>query len=290
MATTRDDPARSISRSPPASLGLFEHGVSVDLIATPRAELHTCRLGDSLADVLADTRGRTFHVLPVTRPGSGGGHEPIVGLLELDPFRRGNRPAEGPVEAAARPLTEDDLIGADAGILGFIREADRTGTRLVVSGPAISGIVTLSDLQRLPARACLFAMVTHLEMVMTDAIRAEFGADEDWRLRLSEGRQAKIDEKVRMAADKDVLVEALLCTEFADKLDIITGRPDYPWSKNATRGAFDPIIALRDSLAHVGEYAATRDDAHAVCATVRAMDLWISRLTTLAARNPEPPA
>jgi hypothetical protein len=43
-----------------------------------------------------------------------------------------------------RPLSEENLIGADAGILDFVRDADRQRCRLVISGREIGGLVTLS--------------------------------------------------------------------------------------------------------------------------------------------------
>ena len=276
MVRGPDKPLAERTGTGPISLGLFEHEVPVQLIATPRATLHLCSVDQPLAEVLAAADGRDYHVLPVTRPDDG--RTPIVGLLDLAPYRRGDVAAAGRVADAVRPLTEDDLIGADAGILAYIREADRHGTRLVVSGPAISGIVTLSDIQRLPARACLFAMVTHLEMVMADAIRAEFGGGDGWRDRLSDGRQAKVAEKADLAGADGVAGDTLQFTEIVDKLDIITGRPGFPWSRKSTTRAFDPIIALRDRLAHANVIAATREAAHAVCATVREIDLWIARL------------
>jgi hypothetical protein len=61
-----------------------------------------------------------------------------------------------------RALPEENLIGADAGILSFVKGADRRGCRLVMSGAEISGLVSLSDLQKLPVRATvLFALITH---------------------------------------------------------------------------------------------------------------------------------
>jgi hypothetical protein len=63
---------------------------------------------------------------------------------------------KGRVYEKMRHLSEANLIGADASILAFVRDADRHKCRLVVSGCEISGLVSLSDLQRLPVRAALF--------------------------------------------------------------------------------------------------------------------------------------
>ena len=71
------------------------------------------------------------------------------------------------------PLSEQLLIGADASILDFMMMADRQRCRLVVLESEISGLVSLSDLQRLPVRAALFALITQSEIKMADAIRRE---------------------------------------------------------------------------------------------------------------------
>jgi len=55
-----------------------------------------------------------------------------------------------------QPLSEDNLIGADAGILAFVKMADRHSCRLVIAGSEITGLVSLSDVQQLPVgRLCL---------------------------------------------------------------------------------------------------------------------------------------
>jgi hypothetical protein len=91
--------------------------------------------------------------------------------------------------------TEENLIGADASLLTFIRNADRQMCRLVVSGPEMNGLVSLSDLQQLPVRAALFAMVTHLEITMAQAIRREFNQSEDWMDCLSIERKSNLCKK-----------------------------------------------------------------------------------------------
>jgi len=93
-----------------------------------------------------------------------------------------------------RPLAEEYLIGADAGIIAFVRNADHQKCRLVISGPEIGGLVTLSGLQRLPVRAALFAMVTQLEMTMA-SIRSEYDGSDGWIERISKDRQLELREK-----------------------------------------------------------------------------------------------
>src|SRR5690606_28851255 len=131
------------------------------------------------------------------------------------------------------PLSEECLIGADASILAFIVEADRHTCRLVVSGSEISGLVSLADLQKLPVRAALFAMITHVEITMTGAIRREFDGSDAWMERLSDDRQAKVEEIAAKSRDENNFVDSILSTQFADKTTIIQKSPSFRGSRSA---------------------------------------------------------
>ncbi|WP_287209273.1 hypothetical protein, partial [Mesorhizobium sp.] len=65
-------------------------------------------------------------------------------------------PPSGKISESVIPLSEETLVGADASILDFIRDADQRPCRLVVSGRQIEGLVSISDMQKLPVRAALF--------------------------------------------------------------------------------------------------------------------------------------
>jgi hypothetical protein len=65
--------------------------------------------------------------------------ERIVGLIELVPYVHGKTP-EGIVQDQMERLSEDNMIGANAGILTFVKSADRNGCRLVMSSDEISVI------------------------------------------------------------------------------------------------------------------------------------------------------
>jgi hypothetical protein len=199
---------------------------------------------------------------------SGTTGDRIVGLFHAAGFRDGHAPC-GPVADHLLPLSEEYLIGADASILDFITDADTRPCRLVLAGPSISGLVSLSDLQRLPVRAALFALITGLEITMAEAIKRTFSANPDWMPLLSKDRQAKIDEEIRKSKDSDAFVDPLLFTQFADKRTIITKTCQIGESRSALGGRLKTIENLRDKVAHANEYAATPKQARNVCAVVR---------------------
>ena len=188
-------------------------GLTVELISTKRPQFMTCAPDGTLSDVMARNT-EPYDFLPVARSGDGP-QDQIIGLFHAARYFDG-RPGEGRIEEHYAPLSEDYLIGADASILNFVVDVDKKPCRLVVSGPNIVGLVSLSDLQKLPVRAALFALITGFEIDMFDAIKRGFANDEDWKGHLSDGRQEKIDEEIGQSHEGDGFVDALLFTQFCD--------------------------------------------------------------------------
>jgi len=241
------------------------------MISTKRCRLMVCARDKSLSEVLLRNNKQLagpYDFLPVTE--SGEPLDRIIGLFHAAKFSN-DRQGDETVGKHCEPISEDHLIGADASILDFILDADRKPCRLVVSGSNIVGLVSLSDLQKLPVRAALFALITGLEIAMYGAIERARENDEDWdwKCHLSEGRTQKIDEKISKSHDGDGFVDELLFTEFCDKRDILLEGFQLPESKAAFKRKLEHIQNLRDSLAHANEYAASRKDAEHVCKVVR---------------------
>ena len=219
-------------------------GLTVALIATEREELMTCRPNESLSAVVSRSAEQQYDYLPVI---DDEGSE-IVGLLHITDFVQ-NSPCIGIVRGRYGPLSEGDLIGADASILDFIKGADSKPRRLVVSGDKIVGLVTLSDLQKLPVRAALFALITGLEITMYEAIKQKYPTGEEWKQHLTPHRRKNIKEKIDNSAKGDGFVDDLLFTQFCDKRDILI--KSFPFShKKKLRCQLKYIEKLRDKLAH----------------------------------------
>ena len=286
-------------------MAAFQGGLPVRLIATPREALQTCRSDEKLADVVAQDHER-FDYLPVIHTPEDG-RARIIGLVYLAAYLPPNllgEAAHGVVKDHMLPLSEDNLIGADASILTFLkdvrpvvdaliadshttgatapprrRRAPDTGCRLVMSGSQISGLVNLSDLQKLPVRAALFALITHLEMTMAEAIRREFGGSDQWKGRLSGERLDKVESKRKAAIAADNVVDDLLFTEFCDKITVVRKSERFSEGRGRFQREMNNAQELRDNLAHANDYATTRDDAIKVCDTVRKVESWIEHLS-----------
>jgi hypothetical protein len=259
----------SIGNEPHVTIEALQKGLTVDLIATKRSNFETCAHDEMLSAVVERNRHNRFDFLPVVEPATGR----IVGLIEIAPLMKGEV-ADRRVSVMMRPLSEENLLGADASILTFIRDADRQKCRLVVSGHEISGLVCLSDLLRLPVRAALFGLITYLEIIMTNVIRREFDRTEAWLDRLSNGRRTNLKNEIGKARIDDGLVDALLFTQFIDKVTIIRKSPLFKFARDLFESELKKIQSLRNHLAHANDYAASPEAASETCKTVRLIDKW----------------
>lgn len=169
------------------------------------------------------------------------------------------------------PLSEDILIGANASIFDFILQADTHPTNLVISGEKIAGLVSLSDIQQLPVRAALFALVTSLEMALGVMIGRLWPNTGDWLGRLSSQRQRTITSWVEKAQKRDGFVNELAHTSLRDKGVLVAGSGLMETPSGKISSTVDDIYALRNKLAHGDEYAATPEDAKKVCEIVRSI-------------------
>lgn len=237
----------------------------VSLIATPRAQLETCRPDESIATVRRrNTKG--YDYLPVVEDDAE--NAAIIGLFHARRFPAGQSVDEN-VRDNMEPLSEAYLIGADASIVDFLSEVSTRPFRLLVSGRRIDGLVSWSDLQKLPVRASLFGLITGLEIVMSAAIRSRYPTDDDWLALLSAERRKKVEKRIESSRENDSEVDALLFTQISDKTTIVRKSWDLGESQRQLKEHFKRIRKLRDKLAHANDYATTLDDAIDVCRTVR---------------------
>lgn len=245
---------------------LFEAqaGLTVATILTPRIEFVTCETIQTLADAIEGNE--IFDYLPVEEARSQD-ELVLVGMLPTSTIR--NHAPDERVGSHTVPLDERWIVGSSMSLLDFIRTADDHPCRLVVDGSQVIGLASLSDLQKLPARAALFGLVTGIEMILTEVIMASFDGG-DWKRHMTKPALEKLAYHVGRANAADAFVNELLFTALKDKVRILRqgpwkAAPDLQWRLSAT----DRMCALRDEVAHSKNYAETPDAALSVCATAR---------------------
>ena len=251
----------------------LHRGLMVEMIATPRARIRTCGKDEAVLDVMNRIPGsERYDYLPVTDT-TEGEQDRIIGVFHAKPFYCRNALRTDIVRGdQIRALSEDQLIGASASILDFVKEGHQKPWRLVVSEAGITGLVTLLDLQRPAARVALFSLIAGLEGCMIDAIRRRFSDRGCWLSLLSKGRREKVCCEIRKSHDDDGHVDDLLFAQFCDKRDIILRRFE-DFKLTDSKGKFEEhmkqIELLRNKLVHANDYASTQSTAREVSTVVR---------------------
>lgn len=240
----------------------LESGLRVRHIAT--FDPLTCDDTQLVADVTSDALSKGFDCLPVRSNGR------VIGYFEP---KRGID--EGTVADFMVPLDGTVLVSADESLATFLPMLHGARFKLVVSGRGIEGIVTRSDLQKLPVRLFAFALITHFEMTMRAAIIALLPQDETWLDLLGVERRSNVKEKwqsLRRSGLDPAIIEA---TDFCDKRDILRkhlhlGRP------------FDRdlhgIEKVRNSIPHAGTYGETDERVQNFIACLHQTEQWIAHI------------
>ena len=219
----------------PDVLERVQRGLTVDMVMTERLDLCTCRIDETACEVMARNTGQ-FSFLPVVN-----GQGRILGLYAAERWFGKDAPQER-IGDDFEPFSEDIVIGADASIIDFVKTADTRQTRLVISGDRIAGLVSVSDLQRLPVRAALFTLITRLEMTMARRIEREWNGDDrmGWLNLVSDKRRACIVTAIEKAKEEDNFVSEIAFSQLPDKATIlrkqrlIGGEPEA-WNATSER-------------------------------------------------------
>lgn len=146
----------------------------------------------------------------------------------------------------------DVLVSADTPLLDFILQVNPLD-RLVVHGAQIYGLVTKSDLLKLPTRLLGYALVTHVEVQMLAMIRATGVEEKDWIgwVRERDRLERDYDRLTQKRSDPDKLE----LTTFTDKSQILqwlVSRPDSAklLPDKALIDDLPKIARLRNTVAH----------------------------------------
>ena len=270
--------ARPLDVDHVAVFSSFERAASVSLIATFEPELKCCSMTDRLADVVSRPDLVEFDFLPVRR-----GRE-IVGLLNRAEQASDADPqashAHRTMSDAMHPLDESILMSSESSLLAFVASADAHPCRLIISETRINGIVTVADIQKLPVRPVLFLLVTHLEMLMAEALRAASPVSEGWLANLKPLRRDALEKKWLALQDRDMALDRLVAAEFCDKKEALIGSGiPLPFGRGKSARQIEKIEELRNGLAHAGEYAGTREAAARCAKTVRLTQSWVAHLS-----------
>ena len=188
------------------------------------------------------------------------------------------------IRQAMLPLSEGLIVSADMPITDLIPQLRESHYRLIRCGGRLDGVVTQSDLLKLPVRLVAFGLITHLEQVMASLIASRW-PDDSWLSLLSQGRQDKISKKLALLSSRRMNPPLLELTEFADKRDLCERLVEDVGS--AFSQELHALGGLRDQLAHAATFTDPSKGQSAVTEFVNQFEdakRWIHELTKLATR------
>ncbi len=266
-----------LSRSFDAAREATKAASHVRLIGTFEPEL-VCAPADANADAWLADAPRDFDQFPV-REG-----DRTIGLLV-----RGSHSGRA-VRGAMLPLSEALIASADMPIAELISRMKTPPYRLILSGDRIDGLVTQSDLLKLPVRVVVFGLLTHLETAMGDLVSTHWPGDA-WTTLLSAGRHGKLVEKEAALRRRGMNPPRIELTEYADKRDLC--RRLLTTERKRFDREMDGLRDLRDQLAHAATFLDEADGSTGIASFVdkcEAARYWLQELMVLIEQDPRPAA
>ncbi len=195
-----------------------------------------------------------------------------IGILERSEI-------EIPEDLTARqlmqPLRAAYLISADTSLNDFLPNLANRPYYFVLTGSKIEGIVTRSDVLKLPVRLLAFTRLTHLEMVMAEIIRCSFKNVEDWLQLLNEDRINQIKETRDKLQKEKHDPDFIELAYFADKREILFKCCGLPKSFLKDMNS---VENLRNDIAHASDFAPDKKGLEKFFKRMERAQRWITEL------------
>lgn len=256
-------PAASLDAELDSALRAMEASFHVRLIGTFTPTLVFAPAGADARSWLADNY-LEFDQFPVQRQGA------TVGVLD-----RRDHPAGACVAEVMTALHEDLIVSADMPLADLIPVLHTTHYRLIVRGGHIDGLVTQSDLLKLPVRMLLFGLLTHLELCLRELIRQQMRPD-DWLALVDPRRRLALGAEVgRLQAGRFDL-NPLEVTNLSDVIAVLEHKRLF---NGRFRTEMDEIRKLRNSVAHAKTYVASPQDVVGFAKVFASIRAWIFTLS-----------
>jgi hypothetical protein len=240
----------------------LEAGFKVLHITT--LELSTCASESDVSEVLNDLSQKDFDYIPVKSS-----NDRIVGVLE-----RESGCAPGSVQNHMRRLDDSVLVSADEPLTKFLPTLAHSPYRLVVRGTEIRGIVTLSDVAKLPVRLLAFTLVAHFEAVLAEVIRRECRSDEDWLSLLGPGQRRNVEDLLGSRKQENIHLSPIEVAGLRHKIAVV-GKLRRLTKLESDR---ESIVTFRNSLAHDGDFVKECNGVKGLLERLRLVEHWIDAL------------
>jgi len=252
--------ARTLDESAKHYLAAVRSQGPVALIATPRAQLQ-CRPQSAWASIEGDAALADFDHVPLTDE---------AGQSITRVYVRGN----GPVE-----LAEGMFMSADAPLIDFLATADERRFRLLVDGGAVTGLVTLSDVQKLPVYPLLFGLLIAVELLLVDWLRQACGDEPDaWLAHLSPQQRGTVEKHWQDALRQDLAIDKLALASFSHEIQAAAAMGLFVGHERQLV-EIKGLKGLRNLVCHAAEFAPNPEQALRIPPLVRsaaALASWLN--------------
>jgi predicted transcriptional regulator len=158
--------------------------------------------------------------------------------------------------------------------------------RLVLIGNKINGVVTRSDLLKLPVRLLAFSKITQLEMTMAILIRLHWREDEGWLNKLSSVSRGIINHNHNNAKAFRSDPPKLEFSSFKDKGLILKSIYEQRIGNDFLNN-LDELYVLRNLIAHAGNYAENEEQIINFISLLESVDHWIDEIDLLITKHIE---
>jgi hypothetical protein len=160
------------------------------------------------------------------------------------------------VHQAMAPLSERVIVSADMPIADLIPQMSESHFRLILRGGCMDGLVTQSDLLKLPVRILLFGLISHLELCLRALVR-EAAPWPEWVESLESKRRKEVRSKMVVLKKSHLEPDPLEFTYFSDVLAVVK-------KKGLLGDGFEhqasEILILRNDTAHAKTFINSADD------------------------------
>jgi hypothetical protein len=174
-----------------------------------------------------------------------------------------------------RPLDDSVLVAADNPLSHFIHTIHQQPYRLVVDGTAITGIVTWSDLLKLPVTVLAFSLVAQLELAMNARIKEKYGERTSWLDLLDEKEKKQISRRLRKLQQENLVLPELELADLGHKAKILR-------SLLSAKGEFEQdlrnMVSLRNDVAHAKDMIRSDADLKSFVERIETAEVWLEML------------
>lgn len=126
---------------------------------------------------------------------------------------------------------------------------------------AVSGIVTISDIQKLPVYSVLFSLVVAVEMLLIEWIRKACRTNQDeWLSCLPKNDKDQIERYWQNAVSENLAIDRLSCASFGQEIKAAISMGLFK-NNDSHLANIEALVKLRNKVCHAKEFASNLTQA-----------------------------